>query len=312
MCENVTELQQTTDTLLMVSPDDFGFNEETAKSNAFQNEMSASKEDVMREFNSMVETLRMNSVRVLVMPSRTDARTPDAVFPNNWFSVHATERPEEKKLVLYPMLAENRRLEIQTDNLIGILKREGIKVSQTVDLSSYVNEYMFLEGTGSIILDRVNKIAYVALSPRSSPAMIDIFAERMGYKPLTFSSFDKNKQLIYHTNVMMSVGSNFAVVSLDSISDATERDALSNQLRTTNKEIVPITLEQVANMAGNILEVKSTDGQAKIVMSETAYNAFTPAQRLTLSRYGHLVPVNIKTIETVGGGSARCMLAEIF
>lgn len=309
---NENKVQQTTDTILMVSPDHFEFNAETAKSNAFQNEMNVSKEDVMREFHSMVDTLKRHNVRILVLPSRTDVRTPDAVFPNNWFSVHATDKLDEKKLVLYPMLTENRRLEIQTENLIAVLERAGMRVNQIVDLSVYADKSMFLEGTGSLILDRVNKIAYIALSPRATPDMIDVFTERLGYKACTFRSFDRNQQVIYHTNVMMSVGCGFAVVALNSITNGDERDALSKQLRATNKEIVPITLDQVHCMAGNILEVKSTDGKAKIVMSKSAYEAFTQEQRDTLSKYGELVPVNITTIETVGGGSARCMMAEIF
>lgn len=304
---------QNTNTILMVSPNNFKFNQETAKSNLFQKELSISNDTALREFNSMVDALRNQNIRVLVLPSRQDVETPDSIFPNNWFSIHATDKPTEKVLVLYPMFTQNRRNEIQLDNLINLLKKEKkIEINEIVDLSSFVNESMFLEGTGSLVLDRENKIAYAAISPRTNRTMVDIFAEKMNYTPFTFHSFDLNNQLIYHTNVVMSVGSHFAVVALDSISEKEKRDALINQLKANNKEIVAITQEQLKNMAGNIIEVKSTDGKSKIIMSESAYNAFTPQQRDTLSKYGHLLAVNIKNIETVGGGSARCMVAEIF
>lgn len=304
--------QQTTDTILMVSPCDFKFNQETAVSNSFQKKIDVSNDTALKEFNSMVDTLRNNGVRVIVMPSRQDVETPDSIFPNNWFSVHSTDKPEQKVLVLYSMFTANRRAEIQPDSLIDLLKKEKIDIIKTIDLSSYVDRSMFLEGTGSLVLDRENKIAYAAISPRTDVTMVNIFAEEMDYKPVTFRSYDKDNQLIYHTNVIMSVGSDFAVVALDSITQNEDREILLKQLKANNKEIIPITLEQVQNMAGNILEVKSTDGKANIVMSESAYNSFSPHQRDILSKYGNLLTVNIKNIETVGGGSARCMIAEIF
>lgn len=312
MSSVTVQAQQSTDTLLMVSPNNFKFNLETAKSNLFQKDLGISNATALQEFNSMVNTLRENSIRVIVLPSKKDVETPDSIFPNNWFSIHPSDKAGEKVMVLYPMFTNNRRTELQPDILIDLLKKENIDINKTVDLSSYANQSMFLEGTGSLILDRDNKIAYAAISPRTDVTMVNIFAKEMNYKPVTFHSFDTNNQLIYHTNVMMSVGSNFAVVALDSISDKEERDVLIKQLEENNKEIVPITLDQVKNMAGNILEVKSTDGKAKIIMSESAYNTFTPQQRDTLSKHGCLLPVNVKNIETVGGGSARCMIAEIF
>lgn len=312
MLSTIDQGQQTTDTILMVSPKNFKFNQETAKSNSFQKELNISNDTALHEFSSMVDTLRNNNIRVLVMPSRQDVETPDSIFPNNWFSIHATDKLTEKVLVLYPMFTKNRRNEIQVDNLINLLKKEKIGINKIVDLSTYTNESMFLEGTGSLVLDRENKIAYAAISPRTNQSMVNIFAEKMNYKPFTFHSFDQNNQLIYHTNVVMSVGSHFAVVALDSISEKEKRDALIKQLKINNKEIVSITLEQLKNMAGNIIEVKSTDGKSNIIMSESAYNAFTPQQRDILSKYGYLLKVNVKNIETVGGGSARCMVAEIF
>lgn len=307
-----TKAQQTTDTVLMVSPGDFKFNQETAMSNLFQKKIDVSNDIALKEFNSMVDTLRKNGISVIVMPSRQDVETPDSIFPNNWFSVHSTDKPGQKVLVLYSMFTKNRRTELQPDNVTNLLKKEKIDIIKTIDLSSYADQSMFLEGTGSLVLDRENEIVYAAISPRTDQTMVNIFAQKMNYKPVTFRSCDKNNQLIYHTNVMMSVGSNFAVVALDSITKNEDREILSKQLKANNKEIIPITLEQVQNMAGNILEVKSTNGKSNIVMSESAYNSFSPHQRDILSKYGNLLTVNIKNIETVGGGSARCMIAEIF
>lgn len=308
----IVNAKQATDTLLMVSPNNFKFNKETAKNNLFQKDLNISNDIALKEFNSMVNKLRDNHVHVIVMPSRQNVETPDSIFPNNWFSVHSTEKINEKILIIYPMFTKNRRLEVQSDNLIYTLKKEGININKIIDLSRYANKLMFLEGTGSLVLDRENKIAYAAISPRTNFDMVNIFSKKMNYKPVTFYSKDENKQLIYHTNVMMSVGSKFAVVALDSISNKKERKILLNQLRETNKEIIEITLNQVKNMAGNILEVRTRDNKTKIIMSESAYNSFTTQQRNILSKYGDLIPVNIKNIETVGGGSARCMLAEIF
>lgn len=303
---------QTTHTLLMVSPNNFKFNKDTAKNNSFQKDLKISNDIALEEFNTMVEKLRQHHVKVLVMPSRENVETPDSIFPNNWFSVHSTQKQNDKILVLYPMCAENRRLELQPESLIKLLKKEGINVSKTVDLSTYANDAKFLEGTGSLVLDRENKIAYAAISPRTDAIMLTIFAERMNYKLVVFHSFDENNQLIYHTNVILSVGSHFAVIALDSISDERERATLVQQLQETHKEIVPISQEQVKHMAGNVLQVKDKDGKAMIIMSQSAHNAFTPEQRNILNKYGQLIPVQIENIETVGGGSARCMLAEIF
>ncbi|MGP1871642.1 MAG: citrulline utilization hydrolase CtlX (plasmid) [Arsenophonus sp.] len=304
--------QQTTDTLLMISPNNFKFNKETAKNNLFQKDINISNNVALEEFNSMVNKLRNNSIRVIVMQSKQNVETPDSIFPNNWFSIHSTEKSNEKTLIVYPMFTKNRRLELQSNNLINLLRKEGININKIIDFSPYVNKLMFLEGTGSLVLDRENHIAYAAISPRTNLNMVNIFAKKMNYKPIIFHSVDENNRLIYHTNVMMSVGSNFAVIALDSISNNKEREILLKQLDETHKEIIPITLEQVKNMAGNILEVRAKNGKTKIIMSESAYNSFTSEQRNILMKFGDLIPVNIKNIETVGGGSARCMLAEIF
>lgn len=308
----IVSAQQTTDTLLMVSPNNFKFNKETAKNNLFQKDLEISNDIALQEFNSMVTKLKNNNIRVIIMPSKQNVETPDSIFPNNWFSIHSTKKPNEKILIIYPMFTKNRRLELQSDKLISLLEKEGVTINKTIDFSPYANKLMFLEGTGSLVLDRENHIAYAAISPRTNIKMVNIFAKKMNYKPVIFHSADENNQLIYHTNVMMSVGSDFAVVALDSISNKKEREMLLKQLDETNKEIISISLEQVKNMTGNILEVRATDGKTKIIMSESAYNSFTPEQLNILRRYGDLISVNIKNIEMVGGGSARCMLAEVF
>ena len=305
--------RQTTSVVLMVSPDDFGFNAETAGSNAFQ-ERSADGEGArsraLREFDAAAEALRQAGVRVIRLPSRTDVRTPDAVFPNNWFSLHALEGGP-RVLVGYPMLAPNRRAERRLAELRARLVAEGLPVDEVVDLGPFEERGLFLEGTGSLVLDRANRVAYAALSPRTDSVVLEEFARRMRYRPVRFRSTDAAGVAVYHTNVMMSVGSRFAVVCAESIPDPEERRALLEELRRTGKDVIPITRAQMARMAGNILELRSARGPV-IVMSRTAYDHFTPAQRASLERHGRLLPLAIPTIEAVGGGSARCMLGEIF
>jgi hypothetical protein len=309
----IVEVQQSTDTLVMISPDTFQYNAQTADTNSFQ-QLSGSKPDfrisAMQEFQDMVSILKENKVQVVVLPSRKDVVTPDAVFPNNWFSLHATKKGK-KLLVLYPMLAENRRLERQVDHLKAVLKAKGISISSTVDLTHHEKDGHILEGTGSLVLDRVNRIAFASLSPRTNLTALDAFAKKMQYKLIVFHSY-KNGKSIYHTNVMMSIGSRFAIIAPDCIISPSERENVLTALRHAKKDIIPISLDQMHSMAGNILEVRSTEGKAKIVMSKTAYSALTLEQRNKLKEYGDLVVVSIDVIEKLGGGSARCMLAEVF
>ncbi len=305
--------QQTTSTVLMVSPDDFGFNAETAGSNLFQNRPDASsspQKQALKEFDTMVTTLRDAGIRVIRLPSRMDARTPDAVFPNNWFSLHALSTGK-RILVGYPMLAPNRRAERRLDQLERQLAADGLTVHQVLDLSSFEQKGKFLEGTGSMVLDRANRITYAALSPRTEPSVLQEFALKLQYKPVSFHSYDRGGTPVYHTNVMMSVGKRFAVICAESIRDQHERDRVVRELQRTGKEVITITLEQMGNMCGNILELRSLK-EPLIVMSQTAYDHFTPQQLKKLQRYGKLLPVQISTIENIGGGSARCMLGEVF
>lgn len=296
----------------MVRPDSFQFNEQTAHTNAFQQpeQDAQAAEKAGNEFQEMVSTLRAHNIRVIVLNSRDDVITPDAVFPNNWFTTHRLAQGET--LILYPMLAHNRRQERQQEALQQALITHDIKPITLVDLTHYEAQDKFLEGTGSVILDRINHLAYAAISPRTHPEVLEDFARRMNYTPVIFHSYDKTGNLIYHTNVMMSIGTDFVVIAADSITDAEERTRVMQTFTKNKKQIVLISTQQMDRMAGNILEVRSVNGDAKIIMSQTAFHAFTPEQRQQLSQFGELVTVNINTIEKLGGGSARCMLAEIF
>ena len=304
--------KQSTDTVLMVSPDTFQFNTQTAETNAFQHKAntasSATVQAALAEFKEMVAELRRHHIRVLILPSRTDIDTPDAVFPNNWFSTHV-EPDSTQIVVLYPMLAHSRRDERQWPALEAILNIKNVELK---DLTEYESQQKYLEGTGSLVLDRVDKLAYAALSPRTHEEVLQEFCHQMHYTAVEFHSVDKNNKPIYHTNVVMSIGSDFAVVAAETILDELEREHVLSALKISGKKIIEITSTQMEQMAGNILEVCTQDGEIKIVMSQTARNAFTPDQLRQLSVFGDLIVVRIDTIEKLGGGSARCMMAEIF
>lgn len=298
-------------TVLMVSPDQFGYNAETAGSNSFQHESDLPKtrlrNQAMSEFKQMVEQLESEKIRVLVLGSRVGVVTPDAVFPNNWFSHH-----EDGRLVVYPMMAENRRKERQSHNLKNLLGDAGVNNIQIVDLSSDEAESRILEGTGSMVLDRKNRVAFAMESPRTDRQEFEKWCNIMNYEGIFIHGFDHNDKPIYHTNVAMSVGEKFAVICFDAIKEERERYRIEKKLMDLKKDIIPITRDQMDKFCGNILELSSRDNRRKIVMSKSAYDGFTPSQKTTLKKYGKLVVVNIPTIETVGGGSARCMMAEIF
>jgi len=299
--------QQSTANILMIRPVSFGFNEQTAGSNAFQNRDDNNREvqeKALKEFDGFVSVLRDNSVNVTVIDDSKEPHTPDSIFPNNWVSFH-----EDGNIFLYPMQAENRRLERREDIISDL--EDNFKVHRIEDLSMFELEHKFLEGTGSMVLDREHKIAYASLSPRTNKEVLDEFCKQEGYKPITFSAFDEHNMAIYHTNVLMGIGSKFAVVCLDSITNATEREIVMSSFKATHKEIIVISFGQMNHFAGNLLEVKSKSGETLIVMSQTAYEAFNEQQKATLSKYGKLVSADISTIERVGGGSARCMIAEV-
>ncbi|MCO5935182.1 arginine deiminase-related protein [Mucilaginibacter sp. RB4R14] len=299
--------QQSTNNLLMIRPVAFGFNVQTAKSNAFQKQdadQQAVQQKAQQEFDGFVNVLRANGVNVTVVNDTTEPHTPDSIFPNNWVSFH-----DNGDIFLYPMQAENRRLERREDIIRQL--EENFKANHVIDLSRYEAQEQFLEGTGSMVLDRQNKITYACISPRTNTEVLKAFCEYTGYQTITFDAFDQNGRAIYHTNVLMAIGSKFAVICLDSIMDAGEKETVIASLKSTNKEIIDITFDQMNLFAGNMLEVKNADGETLVVMSQTAYNSLSAEQKTTLEKYGKLVYADISTIETNGGGSARCMMAEV-
>lgn len=291
----------------MVRPFRFAFNEETAQNNYFQQggESGSVAVKALEEFDAFVNQLRAKDVDVTVVQDTPEPWTPDSIFPNNWFSSHFTG-----ELVLYPMFAGNRRQE-RKQEVVDLLTRK-MNHRKVVDLTHWEKKDEFLEGTGSMVLDRDKRIAYCCRSPRTSEKVLADFCARLNYDAVVFNATDKNANLIYHTNVMMSVGNQVAIICLESIKDKNERDKVVSRLTSTGKIIVDISLDQVARFAGNMLEVKSRNGHPIMVMSAAARNALTAAQETVISTYNTILSAPLTTIETNGGGSARCMLAEIF
>ena len=291
----------------MIRPVSFGFNEQTAASNAFQNrdvDQQAVQDKALTEFDNFVKILKDNGINVTVVDDTPHPHTPDSIFPNNWVSFH-----EDGNVFLYPMQAENRRLERRED-IISKLE-DTFKVAHVMDLSRFEAEHKFLEGTGSMVLDRENKIAYACLSPRTDKETLNFFCEQAGYKPISFEAVDAQGKAIYHTNVLMCIGSRFAVICADSIPNPHEKVVVTESLRSTHKEIVTITFDQMNHFAGNMLELKNKAGENLIVMSQNAYRALSEEQKSALEKYGKLIYADINDIETNGGGSARCMIAEV-
>jgi hypothetical protein len=291
----------------MIRPVAFGFNAQTAESNAFQNrddDQQAVQQKAVQEFDGFVKVLRDNGVNVTVINDTPEPHTPDSIFPNNWVSFH-----DDGDIFLYPMQAENRRLERREDIIRQL--EDNFKANHVIDLSRFEAKNQFLEGTGSMVLDRENKIAYACLSPRTNAEVLKTFCDYTGYKAVTFDAFDQNGQAIYHTNVLMAIGSKFAVICLDSITNPSEKETVISSLKSTGKEIIDITFEQMNHFAGNMLEVKGDNGDTLVVMSQAAFNSLSAGQKAALEKYGKLVYADINTIETNGGGSARCMMAEV-
>lgn len=291
----------------MIRPVSFGFNEQTAASNSFQNrdaDQQVVQDKALTEFDNFVKILKNNGVNVTVIDDTLQPHTPDSIFPNNWVSFHA-----DGGVFLYPMQAENRRLERREDVISKL--EDNFKVAHVIDLSRFEADHKFLEGTGSMVLDRENKIAYACLSPRTDKETLNFFCEQAGYKPISFEAIDAHGKAIYHTNVLMCIGSRFAVICADSIPNPHERVVVLESLRSTHKEVVSITFDQMNRFAGNMLELKNQQGENLIVMSQNAYRALHEDQQNALEKYGKLVYADINTIETNGGGSARCMIAEV-
>lgn len=303
---------QLASTLVMVPPDSFSFNKETSNSNSFQQKAIAldSKEicsNAMEEFHHMVKVLRKNDLEIILLSSNTNISNPDSIFPNNWFSHH-----ENGELVIYPMLAINRRAERQVEKLVRVLESHHFIISEIKDLSYLENKNLILEGTGSMVLDREHKVAFALESSRTSEKALLLYCQKMGYDHVFFHAYDKGNLPIYHTNVFMSIGKSFAVVCLEAISNEKERVSLVLKLKSLKKSIVSISIDQLYSFCGNILNVQSLTGESLIILSQSAFNAYTQNQKKKLSHFGRLIPVLIDTIEYIGGGSARCMLAEIF
>lgn len=298
---------QTTDKVFMVKPVRFGYNPQTAANNAFQKEgfEDNAQENASREFATYVSLLKANKVDVVVAEDTQVPYTPDSIFPNNWFSTH-----DDGTLVLYPMFAVNRRNERKSEFLETI--RRVFEIKRVIDLTWWESEELYLEGTGSMILDRENKIAYAGRSPRTSEKVLADFCKQMGYSSLLFDAYDQNGELIYHTNVMMSIGTKYAIICLDAITDSVQREQVVDSLKATGKKIIDISFEQMTNFAGNMLELKSRDGKPILVMSSSARKSLTPEQTRELSGYYKLLSPGLEYIENNGGGSARCMLAEIY
>jgi len=291
----------------MIRPVNFGYNEETAESNAFQNKdknQQEVQEKALAEFNNFVAILRNHGVDVIVIDDNPEPYTPDSIFPNNWVSFH-----DDGNVFLYPMQAENRRLERREDIIAEL--EDNFKVHHIVDLSRYEEENKFLEGTGSMVLDRVNKIAYACLSPRTDKDVLAIFCEQEDYTAVCFDAADEKGKAIYHTNVLMCVGTQFAVICLDSIPNPHEKVVVIEYLKSTQKEIIEITFEQMNQFAGNMLEVKTKNDETLIILSKSAFKALDDIQIALLEQYGKLVYADIHTIENNGGGSVRCMMAEV-
>jgi hypothetical protein len=297
---------QATNHILMIRPVDFKFNTQTADNNKFQ--QATTQSDVhnkaLQEFDGFVAMLRSNGVDVTVIDDTLQPETPDSIFPNNWVSFH-----DDGEVVLYPMFSENRRAERRADILATLGNH--FQVNKVTDLSTHEAQDIFLEGTGSLVLDRDNKIAYACLSFRTNEIALEKFCEATGYTSVVFNAVDETGFPIYHTNVMMCIGDKFAVVCFDSIIDDGERENLIQSLKTTHKEIVAINFNQMNHFAGNMLQVKNAANESLLIMSEQAFLSLEKAQINILSQYAKLIHAPLYTIETNGGGSARCMLAEV-
>lgn len=297
--------------ILMIEPVAFGFNPETATNNYFQKESTQedAQTQALAEFQNMVELLRSKSIEVIVIQDTLEPHTPDSIFPNNWISFH-----EDGTFVTYPMFAVNRRTERRED-IIEYLYNRGFHASKRIDYSNFENNQIFLEGTGSVVLDRKHRQAYACLSPRTNRELFLRFCEDLGYKPIYFDALHQvggDMRPIYHTNVMMAIGSTYAVICLESIVNQEQREMVERELQTTGHDVIEITSEQMNRFAGNMLEVKALDGALYLCLSQSAYNALSEAQRIQLVRHVQLLIIPIPTIEALGGGSVRCMMAELF
>jgi hypothetical protein len=302
---------QSTAQVLMIRPVCFAGNVQTAASNRFQNlddqqTASAMQAQALAEFDQLVAVLRAAAVQVQVLDDTAKPHTPDSIFPNNWVSFHA-----DGSVVLHPMLASNRRLE-RRDDLLPYLNAQGFQIQQVIDLTHYEANSKFLEGTGSLVLDRIHRVAYACLSPRTDLDVLGEFVQRLDYELVIFNAVDGDGMPIYHTNVLLCIGTHFAILCTAAIV-AHEQAAVLHALRSSGHEVIEITLAQMHAFAGNMLELQTTQGDLCVALSQSAWQALTTVQRERLQTLaGPLVASSIPTIERLGGGSVRCMLAEVF
>ncbi|QXP74380.1 amidinotransferase [Tenacibaculum sp. AHE15PA] len=307
-------MQQTTNTILMVRPASFRMNEQTAINNYYQQELSGMlpatiNAKAQQEFDAFVIKLKALGINVIVVEDTKEPDTPDALFPNNWISFH-----ENGDVAIYPMFAENRRLEKRED-ILEILEEKGFEIKNVIDYSAAEEEGLFLEGTGSMILDRTYNKAYCALSPRADEELFIEFCEDFEYTPVVFTAnqtINEKREAIYHTNVMMCVAENFAIICLEAIDDKKENKNVLKHLKSDRKEIIAITEKQVNQFAGNMLQVKGANDQRYLIMSSSAYKSLTKEQLQKIEKHNAIIHSPLDTIEFCGGGSARCMMAEIF
>ena len=307
-------MKQTTNSILMIRPVAFRMNEQTAVNNYYQKVLDGLLPDTVNakaqeEFDAFVKKLRSVGVNVIVVDDTLSPDTPDSIFPNNWISFH-----ENGDVVLYPMFAENRRLE-RREEILDILEDEGFVINEIMDYTEAEMDSIFLEGTGSLLLDRANGKAYCALSPRADEELFIEFCEDFDFAPVIFEAFQTvngDRKLIYHTNVMMCLGETFAVLCADAIDDKKERKMVIDSLKNDDKQVILITEDQVNNFAGNMLEVKGADDRRYLVMSAAAHQSLTKKQITELEEHVTILSSSLDTIEACGGGSARCMMAEIF
>ena len=302
---------QTASTVLMVEPIAFGYNAQTAENNYFQVEQKDAdiQTNALEEFNNFANKLKSKGINVISVKDTLEPHSPDSIFPNNWVSFH-----NDGKVVLYPMFAPNRRVERRTD-ILETLKDKGFEITEIDDLSHFEDQEKFLEGTGSMIFDHDHKIAYGSVSLRLDEELFRQFCTKFGFRPVVFHSYQNaggERLPIYHTNVMMCVADKFVVICLECIDDELEREKVQEVIKSTQKEIIEISEDQMQQFAGNMLQVQNEAGEKFLVMSESAYRSLTAQQISAIEKYCEIIYSDLNTIETNGGGSARCMLAEVF
>ena len=302
---------QTANTVLMIEPIAFGYNSQTAENNYFQVEQKDAniQEKALQEFNNFVGKLRDKGIKVITVKDTLKPHSPDSIFPNNWISFH-----EDGTVALYPMFAQNRRDERRPD-ILETIENNGFRILEIEDFTNFENEEKYLEGTGSMIFDHDNKIAYGSVSLRLDEELFRKFCDKFNFTPVVFHSYQNvNDQRlpIYHTNVMMCVAEQFVVICLDCIDDEMEREKVQEVIKSTNKELIEISEEQLQQFAGNMLQVENEERTQFLVMSETAYKSLTEDQIRRIESYCEIIHADLNTIEVNGGGSARCMLAEVF